>query len=454
MKTEPAAYRPNPIGVLSPAVALVLLLLLLPRPLTYLGLPFFVNFLHFFFVFALYLIVLVFPVRSYDQFFPRLALLFVVICMSAILNGAGVINIFLDFLLLSEPFMILALMTRLSWSPSQTYKLTRLVFYLMLLHLVFAYVQFLFLGADSDDVKGLFVAMGAGHHVGGAVALSAALFFFASFPPQAVFKRLVLPGLLATIVVLADAKQVILVFGISLGIIAILGMESLVVLRATKAFQSFKFTIFPAALMLVIFPFAVSPDVVERFISNMLDGFEHKISVFSILWSFNDSGLNALFGFGPGHTIGRLAYLMPKYWHILVGLGPTRTPITNAIVFAEYAHWITGTYTGSSLYSLRFSWAGIWGDLGVAGVLSYMALWVLVWKRFCGDLLSKFFVCNILVFGLVFSWLEEPGYMGLVAILIGLRWQTMRGRQAEEYGLSTRRYAPANPASPDRSRPA
>ena len=372
--------------------------------------------------------------------------------MSALLNGAGVINVILEFLLLSEPFMILALMTGSLWSPASTRKIIRVISALMFLHLIFAYTQILFLTSNADEVKGLFIAMGAGHHVGGAVALTAAVYFVVTSSPKSVFMRLVFPFLLATIVIISDSKQVVLVFGLSLGVMVFLAAEYLVAMRATQAFRLIKFTIIPALVLLIILPFAVSPDVIERFLSNLFLGLEHKISVFAIIWSFNESVLNAVFGLGPGHTIGRLADMLPKYWDMLVGLGATRRPVTSMIVFADYSYWLSSTGTGSSLFSLRYSWPGLWGDLGIAGVVSYLALWGLVWKRICRDLVSKFFVCNVLIFGAIFSWLEEPAYMGVVAVLIGLRWQTMGRRRVEERALSTDRNIHGHPHSPDEIR--
>ncbi len=441
MKTESVAVRPAKINLFSFSIAIILLLLLLPRPLTYFGLPFFVNFMHYPFVLVLYLTTILFPGRTYDRFFPGLTILLIAIAMSALLNGAGAINVILDFLLLSEPFMILALMTGSLWNPAWTHKLVRIILFLMFLHLIFAYTQFLFLTSNPDDVKGLFIAMGAGHHVGGAVALTAAVYFLITSPPKSVIMRLVFPFFLAIIVIISDSKQVVLVFGLSLGVMGFLAAEYLVAFKATQAFQLIKFTIIPAAVILIILPFAIPLATIERFMSDLLVGFEHKISVFPMLWSFHESSLNAVFGLGPGHTIGRLAQMLPRYWDLLAGLDATRRPFTAMIVYADYSFWLTAdSPRGTSLYSMQYSWPGIWGDLGFAGIVSYGAIWVLVWKRICRDLLSKFFVCNMLIFGMVFSWLEEPGYMGVVAILIGLRWQAVGRREIEEHERSTRPY--------------
>jgi hypothetical protein len=46
-----------------------------------------------------------------------------------------------------------------------------------------------------------------------------------------------------------------------------------------------------------------------------------------------------------------------------------------------------------------------------------------VWRRFCFDDISRFLVLTPLVFGLIFTQMEEPGYMCYVTTIIGLRWQ-------------------------------
>jgi hypothetical protein len=88
----------------------------------------------------------------------------------------------------------------------------------------------------------------------------------------------------------------------------------------------------------------------------------------------------------------------------------------------------TGLKGGSSLWSPFFSWAGNWGDLGILGCGIYLALWILVYRKLCIDDVSKFFLFNVLIFGLVFGWIEEPGYILFVAVIIGINWQDQLSR--------------------------
>ena len=81
------------------------------------------------------------------------------------------------------------------------------------------------------------------------------------------------------------------------------------------------------------------------------------------------------------------------------------------------------------MFALTFSWAGIWGDLGLLGLGVYLYLWFLVWQQLCLDNISKLLLLNSLVLGAIFSWLEEPSYMLFIVSLIGLQWHESRLKQ-------------------------
>lgn len=75
------------------------------------------------------------------------------------------------------------------------------------------------------------------------------------------------------------------------------------------------------------------------------------------------------------------------------------------------------------MFSPLFGWAGIWGNLGFLGLAAYLYLSFLVWRKLCLDDFSKFLLLSVFAFGLIFSQMEEPGYMLFVATIIGLQWQ-------------------------------
>jgi len=90
---------------------------------------------------------------------------------------------------------------------------------------------------------------------------------------------------------------------------------------------------------------------------NFLSGLQFKYSILSII-SYYDSPLNWLFGLGPGHTIGRLGWLIPDYIKYLQPLGVTSTSCRGIFLLWTTTH--LPIKTGSSMFALTFSWAGVW----------------------------------------------------------------------------------------------
>jgi hypothetical protein len=89
-------------------VLLALVAVMFPRLLVAMGAPKIVNFLHFVFVPAVF--VLVYPRILRQPYCLKLLSIMLallgVITLSAFMNGARLLNITLDFLLLAEPFLL------------------------------------------------------------------------------------------------------------------------------------------------------------------------------------------------------------------------------------------------------------------------------------------------------------------------------------------------------------
>ena len=406
-------------SVRGPELALILLCAgFFARILTALGAPAVVNFVHF--GLAIGFVALVLPAvgGAARALVLGLLSLLCVICLSALWNDAGVVNALLDFLLLSEPFLLLLLLAPSAgrtMAPARLRRVHAILAAFVMVHVAFAYHQVVVAGLTADDVKGVFLGQGAGHHVGGAVALSAAVYLAwrAGFGPP--LARVPIALLVAGVTVLSDSKQVIAVF-----------VGSLVVLALTRADRVKKAVGYVAGGVLAVGISAWAATTVWPALGIWVDptriqiGMEQKLSIIPLLESYHDSPVQQVLGLGPGHTVGRLGKMLPAYEEILMPLGATTHPSTEAAQIASQSHWVSNSTTGSSVWALFFFWAGLWGDLGLLGVLVYAGLWAFVWRRVCTDDVSRFFVINILAFGVVFTWLEEPGYTLFVAMLIGL----------------------------------
>jgi hypothetical protein len=149
-----------------------------------------------------------------------------------------------------------------------------------------------------------------------------------------------------------------------------------------------------------------------------------KFIAFHIIPTFYQSPLNWLLGLGPGHTAGRLGgWLLKENWAILGPLGATIHPASQALLGAYYGSWLA---LESTMFCPLFGWAGIWGDLGFAGLFAYLLLGLIVWRYVCVDNLSRFLLLSVAAFGFIFTQMEEPGYMFYTVTLIGLRWHENR----------------------------
>jgi hypothetical protein len=224
------------------------------------------------------------------------------------------------------------------------------------------------------------------------------------------------------VVVLSDAKQVLAVFLLSL-----LGICLLRIRDARKAALYAAFaTLSLASLWLAREMFPLLPVLLDEALVRR--GLEQKLAIGPLIVSHYDSTGHWLFGLGPGHSVGRLASLLPDYYAHLAPLGATLSSVTSQALALQESNFVSSTETGSSVWSPFFFWAGLWGDLGLLGLTSYLLLWLVVWRRLCVSELSRFLVLTILAFGSVFSWLEEPAYMLFVTATLGLEWQIWRCR--------------------------
>jgi hypothetical protein len=407
---------------ISNLILLVLAIAFFPRVVTAIGVPPVINFLHFPFVLGLFGLMLP-RIQNYfisKQILFSIISLLGVICASALVNNAGIINVVLDFLLLAEPFLLLLVIVGTKMSLASVKRLQSGLMTFTFIHIIFVYYQFFVIRSpDPDDVQGIFVGQGAGHHVGGAVALTAAIYFFVVYSETfSLWIRTLVAIILAADIVFSDSKQVIVAFLVSLVFLLITKLKSI-----KEALQYFSLT-----TIAVVFVYKAADMFFSSSLSfwskdnRSINGLAVKFSVFSIINSYYKSFLNWVVGLGPGHTIGRLGWLIPEYQEYLQPLGVTSSPVTEAIFAINDTNPLTNKFTGSSMFSLTFSWAGVWGDLGILGLGVYVYLWVLVW-HICSDDLSKFFLITILVQGCIFSWMEEPGYMLFMISLIGLQAQ-------------------------------
>lgn len=407
-----------------------------PRVLTLLKFPSIVNLLHLGLIpYICIFTVLKTRTKSKNQIaisqalILGLAILFTVMVASALLNSAGFINIIVDFLLLGEPFMMLLAFVSIPMSASRVEQFRNLLIYSGFINTLFAFVQRYVLNLQlrvglSDNIKGVFIAQGAGHVIGASVALTFSVFYLTTAKTVPIWLRICV--VIATIwhMVLADAKQVLLSFGV--------GGVLLLLTKLKDIGAALKYLIAGIAIASILFWCIQNVPAFDAFNTWLRpeiygpdgEATKLKLATFSIVPSYYHSFLNPWLGLGPGHTVGRLGgWMLREYQDLLAPLGSTVHPASRDVWMATAASWLGDQ---SSMFSPLFGWAGIWGDLGFLGLGAYLYLWFLVWYYVCSDDFSRFLVLCVFAFGLVFSQMEEPGYMLFVVSLIGIRWQESR----------------------------
>jgi hypothetical protein len=409
---------------------------LFSRVFAALKLPSTINFLHFIMV-PLACVSVLINSRSKDRkqiaisksFLLALFLLLIVVLASALFNQAGIINAVLDYLLLTEPFILILTIVSIPMTAN-SYKIFRdWILQACLINLIFAYVQYYVfhmekLEGEADNIKGVFIGQGAGHVIGGSVSMTFAIYYLVNAKNKPLWFRIAIVAACLNHVFISDTKQVLLAFIVGYVILyfsTFKNMKKVILYFIIGA-------IFSGVFYWAIHNFEfLSP--YQTWIRPEIYGEDGeatrlKFATFRIVPQYFHSPLNWWLGLGPGHTVGRLGgWMLPTYWNLFGPLGATIHPSSVAIWTATAKSWLGDQ---SSMFSPLFGWAGIWGDLGMLGLGAYFYLVMLVWRHVCLTGTAKYLMLTVFVFGMIFSQLEEPGYTLVVSSLIGLDWQYQR----------------------------
>lgn len=451
MNTQIAMYKKQKSIVSnSTLVLLAFATAYFPRIINALGAPSAINFLHFATV-PLVSLIVINKTRTKDQnqiaiswaIISGLFGLFAIMTTSAFFNKAGFINLFLDYLLFAEPFMLLLAIICIPMTLKSFNKVRSWLLNFGLINIVLALAQDTFIKAGllrvsrmtpEDNVQGVFYLSGAGNYVSVYVSFSFALYYWLTAKKIPTWIKAF--GLFAAFyqLIVSDSKQVLLSI-----------LVAWLILLFTK-FQNFgKVLLSLIGLVIIVFSLVwlTQNTDLEAFASFRYwfsrtdlygpDGLAINLKLAGIreVLSTYDSPIHWLFGLGPGHTIGRLGgWVLLEYTSLLKPLGATFHPVSTTVKNIVETNWLA---QDSSLFSPLFTWAGIWGDIGILGLGSYLYLAFITWSFLGKDDFSRFLMLNVVVIGFILTQMEEPGYMLTVASLVGMRYQE---RQVEKYERS------------------
>ena len=357
----------------------------------------------------------------------------ITILVSAIWNRSGFINAVVSFMMLGEPMMFLVTIACIPFSAKSFTRLKSWFMASVAINFLLAAVQKPLIDGGKIDAQGfdgtdgcggVFFVSGAGNYVSASVSLAFALYFLANGKDFPLWVRVTTIVAASWQLLFSDSKQLIFAYFLAWIILIIFNFKdvgkTIQLLLGIMVTGLIFFWCVQNLEAFNAFTAWARPDLYGK------DGdawFTKLYSVKAILAEFK-SPANWLFGLGPGHTVSRLgAWFMQDYGPILKPLGATSTSI--GIRSREFidSFWLA---TGSSLFSPVFSWAGIWGDIGLFGLGGYMYLAYVIWQYFGLDNSLKITLLATLVLGFIFTQLEEPGYMLFLSMLLGLGWHERR----------------------------
>ncbi|MGB3616016.1 MAG: hypothetical protein WBA10_19650 [Elainellaceae cyanobacterium] len=416
-----------------------------PRLLSYFGAPSIINLAHLFIVPAAACIVLLTSKARHRQQISiawelifAMGIFFAVMVASALINDAGEINVCLQFLLQSEPYIFLLALMSISFSKESFIEFRRWILRFCTFNLVLALVQSILLpiglyprrgGTIADNTAGVFASGrgSAGNYVSCTVSVYFALYLFSL---KSIPLWLRIAALLASVyqVYVSDSKQVFLAFAA--------GWILLVLTKAKEPGKMLSYTI-SIAILLILFWWALYRFEFMTPYLNWIDrpglygpdgeATQTKIAAFRIIPSYFESPLNHFFGLGPGHGVTRLGgWMMKKYAALLLPIGATIHPAPEEIFKVITDGWIAQE---STIFFPLFTWAGIWGEVGLLGLAAYLHLASVVWRKICIDDFGKFMISSTVILGFALTQMEEPGHMLTLACLLALRWHERRLRQ-------------------------
>ncbi len=350
-----------------------------------------------------------------------------------------------------EPFLLLVAVVLAPMTVTERRRLLGLIVVLLCGQLVFSLAQIVLSGAVADEVKGTLLEAGAGHHVS-AGGLAVGFFLLAR---QRVPKLLigVVGALTLLVTVVADAKQVLFALPLALVVLAMSGWKRRTARSAVGGLVGG--AVMAGASVFALLSYQATSAAFD-FLDRASTNDTGKFAVLNALWTdIAASPHTFLFGFGPGETVSRFAFLTtPALFKegspvALLGLQPS----TYAQTYDKIA--FSGPFTGeSSFTSAQSSALGILGDYGIAGLLTFAALILAVLiallrcedRRLRASALAAWTL--LLPLALVFDWLEQPPFTLAVMLLTGL---ALRGPGSLDKGpsLETANKADWNQTSAD-----
>lgn len=343
--------------------------------------------------------------------------------ISWMINGGELLRPILTWLVFCEPFLLIYVLLKNPPDLKVASKIWKYILVIMFIQIPICLYQAVVSGT-GDPVRGTFTDCDSGAHVVGSFTLCGSLICVAKGSLEKLQSRKIIwiigAVLLFSISLVSDAKQSIVCFipGLFIVIFACYGINKVKLLLPITIFTIVLFCTF----------YFYQPFRTIAF-SEIYYGLPNKMEEsYIIISKIGETPVAWIWGMGPGNTVSRVALLtsesvLLKEESAVSSLGLEISPITEEILTTTFSR---STAIASSAWSGLCSWLGLIGDLGIIGVGIYLWMGWKLWQATkqgissWEDSVARASLLLAGLLGFISVWLEEPGFMLTVAIIVGL----------------------------------
>lgn len=328
------------------------------------------------------------------------------ITLSWIFDGSQVARIGFFVALWGEPWVLLAAI--LIDPPDDRLRalLLKVLLALLALQIPVAYFQAVSLGF-GDQVRGTMIGSKAGAHLEGALAIIGAMWLLSQRPLKRHY--IILALAVAVIPVISGAKQVLVAVPVVL------------LLAGWRAGKASVLALLPVLAICIYGVFFFQPGGLygAKELTNPRQS--GKLLAAQEIWSaMRDQPVNLMVGLGPAETLSHAAYLTTD--PVEKANSPLKVLEIRPSKMALNAESFTGI---DSFHSEQSSTIGLFGDIGILGILTFGMIVLYIVRRLAGaetpwatGALDGVLLLAIL--GFLQDWWEEPSVTVFVACLVAV----------------------------------
>ncbi len=366
----------------------------------------------------------------------------VAVALAWAFHPSEVLRPVLYLMLLGEPFAIVGALLADPPSPRLRRVLKRTLFALVIIQIPIVALQFaagpplvtLQNGETihGDFIQGTLYGAGSGEHVISAVIVVGAIWILAGGFGRDILgaARLPVVAVLFVIPFIAKAKQVILALPV-------------IILASSWRVGRLQFLVRCGLVAgAVVALFAFTPNHAEEYLQRNSQGKGGKQATALFLWrKLENDPASVAFGRGPAETVSRAAFMttpQDQNSHsplAVLGLKPAALNMEAQEVAHAVAGQGSGTRINSSFNNSTSSALGLFGDVGIVGVLAYagllLSLFVCLRRETSAEgVAAAAGFALFLVLGFLFDWWEEPPFGVFIGVLAGLSLSESQFRPA------------------------